>query len=823
MSERANPTVQPAQPRVGLRPGLVFLSIGGILALVAARTGMIALASEGEQPANLRRLPVLPAAFELCDAGGVPMAGSAEYIELVMSPNAMWQAHTPGPMARALAAALGVPGEAHDLLERMLPEDARDGWITCNREPLVLDARAAGRVQAWIAGAVFDPEKPAVPMQGFALVQGAQPGEFRVAWHPETALSEAERARHGFERPRDWSRRLGDGLLAAVRGEKLPGADVAEDTEEARNKAREQVWRALIPTQFRVVRKDVPPAAAPALAAVLKDERVQPLQMELRRNARRVYPVQGRERGASTPLAVLGRWSTFEPDDARAAAIRRLGLDPDDAQWDEADRAALSELTDALVYQPSPTSGLELLSWNILAQPDFAWIGRRGEEYTFLSNQAPRRPLHRYFQELVPGDPTPRVITTIEIGLQRRVRQLLEATVARHKPALAQAIVVDVATGDVLAVDAIDVYGIGGFVPTMHTFTPGSTLKVAVMASALDEGVITPETRFDSQNGKFRIEGRAIGEAEGGDDKGVVTAAEGLAYSINAVLVQIGTRMTDVAFHGHLAGLGYGRAPGAGFGNERRGLFASPPWKKKFTQASVSFGHEISVTLWQHAQALATVMRGGHFRPLRTVKAVEWNGRRQELPLVEDHPLQAHDPLGSQACAQVRDMMRLGATIGTGRDVCKPLRDIVDVGTKTGTAQKVGGELCLHLELQHNLAHGCKGAKACRQELARSGKPPHARCYTSSICAVGRLKEGGREVMVLVVVDEPRSNVHFGSQVAGPAGIGILQEALGLTHLGDASIEVGDEGFHAIEAAAKNGADPDSGDQPWAEEHDAPR
>jgi cell division protein FtsI/penicillin-binding protein 2 len=320
------------------------------------------------------------------------------------------------------------------------------------------------------------------------------------------------------------------------------------------------------------------------------------------------------------------------------------------------------------------------------------------------------------------------------------------------------------------------------------------------MASALDEGVITPESRFDSRNGNFAIEGRKIREAEGGDNKGVVSAAEGLAFSINAVLVQIGTRMDDVAFHGHLAGLGYGRHPESGLGPERRGLFTPTPWKKKFTQASVSFGHEISVTLWQHAQALATILRGGHYRPLRTVKAVEWNGQRQDLPLVEDLELQQRDPLGPAACAQVREMMRLGATIGTGRDVCKKLLATVDVGTKTGTAEKVGTELCLHLELQHNLEHGCRGAKACRQQLIRSGKPPHARCYTSSICAVGKLREGGREVMVLVVVDEPRGGKKYGSDVAGPAAAAILEEALLTRRDGRRPPTLSPEGFSHLVA-----------------------
>lgn len=811
--------------RVGLRPGLVFLFVGAILALVVVRTGVIALAAEGEQPANLRRLPVMAPTFDLCAADGTPMAGSAEYIELVASPNAMWQAHTPDTMVRALADALGEPESAGALLERLLPEDAQGGWITCDRDPLLLDGAQATRVQAWIASAVFDPARPGLSMQGFAVVAGTQPGIYRLAWHPATALSKDERERHGYDRPRDWSRRIADGLIASIRTE---SAENAEESDEERNDAREQIWRSLMPSQFRVVRKDVPPARAPALARVLKDERVQPLQMELRRNARRVYPVQGGERGASTPVAILGRWTTLDPEHARTAAVSQLSLDPDSAAWSDADRSAVSELADALVHKPRPTSGLELQSWSLLERPEFSWIGRRGEEYTFLSNQAPRRPLHRYFQELVPGDPTPRVITTIELGLQRRVRQLLEETVARHKPALAQAIVIDLQTGDVLAVDAVDVYGIGGFVPTMHTFTPGSTLKVAVMASALDEGVVTPDTRFDSQNGKYSIEGRSIGEAEGGDNKGVVSASQGLAYSINAVLVQIGTRMSDTAFRGHLAGLGYGQDPKAGLGPERRGLFPRTPWKKKYTQASVSFGHEIFVTLWQHAQGLATVLRGGHFRPLRTIKAVEWDGHQYELPLVEDHPLQASDPLGPVACAQVRDMMRLGATIGTGRDICKPLLEVMDVGTKTGTAEKVPGELCLHLELQHNIEHGCRGAKACRQALVKHGKAPHARCYTSSLCAVGQLREGGREVMVLVVIDEPRSNKHFGSQVAGPAGIGMLREALGLTRIGDETFEVSSDGFHAVSpanAASSNGTLDEEllGEQPWSEAANAPR
>src|SRR4029079_7378541 len=160
-------------------------------------------------------------------------------------------------------------------------------------------------------------------------------------------------------------------------------------------------------------------------------------------------------------------------------------------------------------------------------------------------------------------DEPPRVVTTIEIGLQRALRAAIQKTMAVNDPALVMAIAIDVETGDVLAVDAVDQYEMGGFLPTVHTYTPGSTMKVVTMASALQEGVVSPDDTFDAGHGHFVFDGRPIHEAEGAKDKGVVTAAEGLAYSINAVLVQIGTRMSDTAMRGHLVDLGYGKAPRA--------------------------------------------------------------------------------------------------------------------------------------------------------------------------------------------------------------------------------------------------------------------
>jgi hypothetical protein len=153
-------------------------------------------------------------------------------------------------------------------------------------------------------------------------------------------------------------------------------------------------------------------------------------------------------------------------------------------------------------------------------------------------------------------------------------------------------------------------------------------------------------------------------------------------------------------------------------------------------------------------------------------------------------------------------MMMLGAREGTGKKVW---RDDIVMGTKTGTAERTAGELCLHVELAHIQKHGCNGAAACRAAL--KGQKAHGgSCYTSSMCLWGHRPEGGREVMVYVVVDEPRGKVHYGSEVAGPAAIAILREALGFTRDGEEVDQADHDGFHAVTAAA-----PDAGDQPWAE------
>ncbi|MFN0009443.1 MAG: penicillin-binding transpeptidase domain-containing protein [Planctomycetota bacterium] len=748
----------------GLKPTTAFVLVAGVLGLIGLKAAKISFWDEGDQPPNLMQQRVPDVTFDILDANGTPLALSVERLELVMSPNATWQAHTPDRMAAALARALGPGYSAERLLEMMLPDAVR-GTISVPPETLCLDAAQATAVHRWIRTGSTREDAEARPIRGVRIERNGRTGTYTLAWSPVLLLSERTRAEQGVTKPLDWSRRIADDLYACLHG--APIRDALGTDEEIAG-ARARIWGALMPSRFKCLVKEVPPQSALAVWKLLGRERVRAHQMDLQRLGRRAYPGRSEnDRLADPPLAVLGSWGTYEPAEASRVARKKLGL-PDSEAMTAEELDLLRRETARLVYEPTPKGGIELLGQALLARPEWADLERRAERYTYLANQPPRQPLQRYFRELEPAGETPHIVTTLEMELQREMRRQLELVMEKHRPALVMAIAVEVATGKVLAVDAIDPYGIGGFLPTIHTFTPGSTMKVVVMASALEAGVVRPEDEFNTFNGRFRLGGHAIGEAEN-SKTGWITAAEGLAYSCNAVLVQIGIQVPDAVMHGHFLGLGYSQRPGSGLGPERTGYVSPLPWTKNWTHASVSFGHEMSVTLWQHAAALATVARGGEYRPLAVVDAVEQGGVRRSLPLAPPRRV-----FSSETCALVREMMAMGAREGTGRKVYCPY---LEMGTKTGTAQKVGSEVCLHVELQHNRDHGCRGARACRKSLVRAPRD-HGTCYTSSMCAYGRVPGTEREVMVLVVADEPRGSKKYGSDVAGPAAAAILEEAL---------------------------------------------
>ncbi len=747
----------------GLRPMSAFVVITAVLATVAVWVPWLAQRRGARQPERVVREAGAPPDFRILDREGRVLAQSVPRFDLEMSPRSMWQAHTPDAMARAIAAVVGEP--ADELLARMLP-GALDGWIEAALE---LDEPAARRVQEWIARPA--PEQAALP----GLRVEPAPGGYRLLWRPAELLAGALREARGASSAAAWSRRLADGLAGALRP-LAPGATRAAEEASA---ARDEVWAALFPRNHVRVLTGVRRSAALALRDLLRREGVASWQMSLAYGSERVHPCGEHE--------LVGGWGF--PDQVATA--------------------------------PVPRSGLELAAARLLGTHEDA-LDARPDVYLWSRDRNVRGARASGFLAFEPGAPAPDVRATLAMPLQHMVGRTLAAVLDEHRPALAMAIVVDVASGDVLAVDSAESYAVAPFAPVYHAFTPGSTFKVVTMAIALEQGTVEPGTLFDVgprdhcdlaieepyKNGRgSRVVHRTIREAEGALE-GVRTATECLAWSINAGLAQIGLTVPGGVFHDTLVRLGYGSPPGSGLGIEKRGYLAKLPWSRAYTQASVSFGHELTTTLWQHASALTTVVGGGVLRPLRLFTEV---GQGARVLALEREP--GARVFGEHTCAEVRAMMRLGATEGTGAPVLGRMRDAerwraaaealeasgVLLYTKTGTAEKTPTEVCVHVELAARERWERAGVPVTRERYrSLRGEPrPHDICYTSSMCVSGRSPETGRELLVLVVVDEPRGREKFGSRVAGPAAFAILAEALGLTRDGRAGERTIEGGFVA--------------------------
>lgn len=755
----------------GLRPASAYLMIGIVLAVVCGKSWILACEEDHSQPRGTEKSEVLPAPdFNVVDREGRSLAQSVQRMSLRLSPRSMWQAHTPDDMAAKIAELLGEEFTARDLAAEFFPS-ARAGVIRVTHADWVLDYSAAQRVEGWAHDLRLD--------DLIWLVRSKDRAEWRLHWRPLDLLSVATRREHSTGKkamaPIAWSRVLADGLAFARQPELRELEEPPTRREiEARRSA---VWAALLPCADTIAVEALPPESVLALIELLDAEAVQKHQMSIEFEHERVYPARDQSESGEA-WGVLGNWRYIGEAEAREFANE---LERDPARRDRRMRE--------LLEVKHPRSGLEGVAADLLAREEFSFIAPSSASYSYRKSVPVHEASRRYYFGDETEGHTPEVFTTLDADLQEYLHRKLRDSVDEHEAAAAMGIVVDVESGDVLAVDGCSSYEVAEFLPTWHLFSPGSTFKVVVMTTALDAEVVGPEEPFNTFNGHYPIPNsrRVIREAEGAPVDWI-PAWMGISRSVNAVLVQIGMRIPAEIFYRKLVALGYHQLPAVGIGKERRGHLTDLPWKPAYTHASVSFGHELSVTLWQHAGALATILRGGIPRPLRLVSGVEWGDEHYRLFLEEGERV-----FSEYACATVREMMAEGARTGTGRHLAKHERELgtkLEFISKTGTTEKEPGVPCLHLEMKRNqlnshLPGGRKDPNFITFNQMKTWPVPHrGSCYTSSICLSGRVPGEEREVMVLLVVDEPRSKMKFGSDVAGPAAASVLKEALGLTEGG---------------------------------------
>jgi len=329
------------------------------------------------------------------------------------------------------------------------------------------------------------------------------------------------------------------------------------------------------------------------------------------------------------------------------------------------------------------------------------------------------------------------VMLALDSRIQSIAFRQLKAAVAHHRARAGSIVVLDALTGEILALANLPAYnpnnrsGLAGGAlrnrAVVDAFEPGSTLKPITIAAALEARRVSARTPIQTAPGTLSIGSATIRDAH---PAGELTVAEVLQKSSNVGAAKIALMLRPERLWEVFEGLGFGRGPEVGFPGEASGKLRPYKTWKPIEQATMSYGHGISVSLMQLARAYTIFARDGELLPLSLLK-------------LSAPP--AGQPVVAPATARaVRAMLELAVQPGgTG-----PRAQIMGyrVAGKTGTAHK-----------QEN------GAYAPDK-------------YVSTF--VGLAPASNPRLIVAVMVDEPSAGEYYGGAVAAPVFSAVMAGAL---------------------------------------------
>ncbi|HZI09597.1 MAG TPA: penicillin-binding protein [Myxococcus sp.] len=261
----------------------------------------------------------------------------------------------------------------------------------------------------------------------------------------------------------------------------------------------------------------------------------------------------------------------------------------------------------------------------------------------------------------------------------------------------------------------------------LDSFEPGSTMKSFVVASALEQKVIKPDDTFFCENGSWRVGRHTIHDTH---QYGWLTPQRVLQVSSNICAAKIAQQLGRERLVKTYLDFGFGERTGLALPGEARGSLPFP--KAEVSLATQSFGQGMTTTAVQLTAAWGALANGGTLmRPYLVSKVVDPDG----VVLLENRPTPVRQVV-SQATAR-RVVSMLESVVTKEGTAPKAAMEDYRVAGKTGTAQKAD---------------------------------PVARGYSDKRLAsfVGMVPAENPRVVILVIVDEPKTDV-YGGQVAAPA------------------------------------------------------
>ncbi|MBC7995973.1 MAG: penicillin-binding protein 2 [Rhizobacter sp.] len=334
----------------------------------------------------------------------------------------------------------------------------------------------------------------------------------------------------------------------------------------------------------------------------------------------------------------------------------------------------------------------------------------------------------------------------IELSIDSKVQfyayQRIRDAVAQHKAKAGSVVVLDVQSGEVLALANFPSYSPGDRSnlsgaqlrnrALTDTFEPGSTMKPFIVSLALETGRVTPNTVISTAPGRLTITGSTISDAH---PHGDLTVAEVIQKSSNVGTVKMAMQMQPREIWEMYTQVGLGQRPQINFPGVVTGRLRPYKTWRPIEQATMSYGYGLSASLFQLARAYSVFARDGELISTSIVK-------NQHLP--SDVPAPGLRVMSPKTAKAVREMLHMAA--GPGGTGPKAQVMGYSVGGKSGTAHK------------------------------QEGKGYADKKYRSWF--VGMAPINNPRIVVAVMVDEPSDGKYFGGDVAAPVFSQVVEQTL---------------------------------------------
>jgi cell division protein FtsI (penicillin-binding protein 3) len=438
-------------------------------------------------------------------------------------------------------------------------------------------------------------------------------------------------------------------------------------------------------------------------------------------------------------------WVKRQLSDEEAARVEALGL-----------RAVHLQVEYQRVYPVGRVAS------HIIGFTDIDGHGLEGLEARYdeaLAGTPGRRPLYRDgrrrcratgTQSDEPAQDGYDLVLTIDVAVQGIVEEELDRILRDWKPAGATIIVLDVPTGEVLALGNRPTFDANepGAVPAEcrfdravgFSFEPGSVFKPFVVSGALEAGTVNLEDELFCHEGYYKPrQGQGLHDHKA---FGWLTVRNVVVQSSNIGMALVGESMGIPLLYQTVRSFGFGERTGVELPGEVSGkVFPLPRWGP-MSLTRIPMGHEVAVTPLQVVTAMNTLANGGVFVAPRVVRAVV--DQAHGLAQVPAKPTPRRVIPAELARTMVTDVLAGVVRDGTGQ---RAGLTSYQVAGKTGTAQKLVDGRYSHNQFVSSFACVAPAEKPC--------------------------------ISVVVVVDGPTSgSSYYGGTVAAPSAARVVEESL---------------------------------------------